>query len=151
MYKLTRPFGFYSRHPWREIEQLQQEMNRLFDNTFNVERRPVASGYPAINVWTNENGAVVTAELPGVNPDDLEIAVTGETVTLSGSRQAEELKEGEKYHRRERRFGQFNRAFHLPFKVEAGQVEAVFEKGILHVSLPRAEAEKPKKIAIKNQ
>ena len=105
--------------------------------------------YPAMNVWTNEDGAVVTAELPGVEPDNINIAVTGDTLTLKGSRTPEELKEGEQYHRRERGHGQFTRTFQLPFQVEAEKVEANFEKGVLSITLPRAEAEKPRKIAIK--
>jgi HSP20 family protein len=124
-------------------------MNRLFSGAYS-DRPQVAPDFPAINVWTNEDGAVVTAELPGVNPEDIDIAVVGETLTLSGIRQPEELKDGEKYHRRERRFGNFNRTFQLPFTVEADDVEAVFEKGILHISLPRSEAEKPRKIAVKS-
>jgi HSP20 family protein len=102
-----------------------------------------------MNVWANPDGAVVTAELPGVNPEDIDVSVVGETLTLTGSRTPEELKEGEKYHRRERGQGKFTRTFQLPFPVEADKVEAVFEKGVLHISLPRAEADKPKKISIK--
>jgi HSP20 family protein len=102
-----------------------------------------------MNVWTNEEGVVVTAELPGVEPDEIDVSVVGDTLTLTGSRRPFELKEGEKYHRRERGFGRFTRTFQLPFQVEADQVEAIFEKGVLHISLPRAEVDKPKKIAIK--
>jgi HSP20 family protein len=102
-----------------------------------------------MNVWAYEDGAVVTAELPGVNTEDIDISVVGDTLTLTGSRQPDELKEDETYHRRERGYGRFTRAFQLPFPVESDKVEAIFEKGVLHISLPRAEADKPKKIAIK--
>jgi HSP20 family protein len=102
-----------------------------------------------MNVWAYEDGAVVTAELPGVNTEDIDISVVGDTLTLTGSRQPDELKEDETYHRRERGYGRFTRAFQLPFQVEADKVEAIFEQGVLHISLPRAEADKPKKIAIK--
>lgn len=148
MYRNPRSFGFYSRSPWRDIEQLQQEMNRLFNSTFTGQSR-IAPDFPAINIWTNEDGAVVTAELPGVTPEDIDISVVGETLTLSGNRQPEALNDGGKYHRRERRFGSFSRSFQLPFMVEADDVEAIFENGILHISLPRSEAEKPRKIAVK--
>ena len=110
----------------------------------------MAPSFPAMNAWTNEDGAVITAELPGVNPEDIDISVVGETLKLTGSRQPEELAEGAKYHRRERGHGKFTRTFQLPFSVEADKVEAVFEKGILHISVPRAEAEKPKKISVKS-
>jgi len=128
---------------------VQREMNRLFSDSFSLAGGRVAPGYPAMNVWTNEEGAVITAELPGVNPDEIDIAVVGDTLTLTGSRTPEELGEGNKYHRRERGYGRFSRSFQLPFKVETDKVEAMFEQGILHLSLPRAEADKPRKITVK--
>lgn len=150
MYR-QRPFGFFhSANPWREIGQLQHEMNRIFNSVGSLSHSRVAPGYPAINVWANNEGLAVTAELPGVNPADIDISVVGKTFTLTGSRQPDELKDGETYHRRERRFGKFTRTFELPFKVETDKIEAVFDKGVLHVSLPRAEEEKPKKIAVKS-
>jgi HSP20 family protein len=138
-----------SADPWQEVERVQREMNRLFSNFYASPRTRVAPSFPAMNVWANQESAVVTAELPGVNPEDIDISVVGETLTLTGSRTPEELKEGEKYHRRERGQGKFTRTFQLPFPVEADRVEAVFDKGVLHISLPRAEADKPKKISIK--
>lgn len=147
---LRQSFGRQSLgNPWREIERMQREMDRLFTGFYGSPRFQTAPSFPAMNVWTNQEGAVITAELPGVNPEDIDISVVGETLTLTGSRQPEELKEGEKYHRRERGYGKFTRTFQLPFPVEATKVEAIFEKGVLHISLPRAEADKPKKISVK--
>lgn len=146
-----RPFGTYGYlSPWREMERLQREVNRLFADSVALSGGRTAPSYPAMNIWSNEEGAVVTAELPGVNPDDIDISVVDETLTITGQRNPHELKEDEKYHRRERRFGKFSRTFQLPFKVEADKVEALFEKGVLHLSLPRAEVDKPKKIAVKS-
>ena len=146
----NRPLSlFYSQNPWREIDRMQREMNQLLQGLPAFSSSRVAPSFPAINVWLSEEGAVVTAELPGVKPEDLDISVVGETLTLTGSRQPEELKEGEKYHRRERRFGKFTRTFQLPFTVEANNVDAKFDKGVLHIALPRAEAEKPRKISVK--
>lgn len=145
---LRRPFGS-STSAWREMERLRREMNRLFASMPTTFEGTGTSSYPAMNVWANQDGAVVTAELPGVDPEDIDISVVGDTLTVTGTRQPDELEEGETYHRRERRYGRFSRAFRLPFEVEAGQVEAVFEKGILNVTLPRAEVDKPKKIAVK--
>lgn len=143
----------FNRNPypsvWREMDRLQREMNRLFDNAYTNTGNRVASGYPAFNVWTNEDGAVVTAELPGLKPEDIDISVINETLTLSGHRTPEEFGEGIKYHRRERNQGRFTRTIQLPFSVETNNIEAIFDKGILHISLPRAEAEKPKRIAVK--
>jgi HSP20 family protein len=143
-------FGRYSlANPWQEIERMQRDMDRLLGGFYGSPRSRVAPGFPAMNVWTNQEGAVITAELPGVNPEEIDISVVGETLTLTGSRQPEELQEGEKYHRRERGYGRFTRTFQLPFPVEADNVEALFDKGILHISLPRAEADKPRKISVK--
>lgn len=141
------PYNYTS--PWREMERLQREVNRLFSDSFSLVGGRTAPGYPAMNAWSNPDGLVLTAELPGVNPEDIDISVVNETLTITGNRQPLELKEGERYHRRERRYGKFSRAFQLPFRVEANKVEAVFEKGVLHLSLPRAEADKPKKISVK--
>jgi HSP20 family protein len=101
-----------------------------------------------MNAWTNEDSAVVTAELPGVGIEDVEITVEKDTLSLRGRREPEELEEGASYHRRERRFGGFTRAFRLPFHVDAGEVKAEFKNGLLTIVLPRAEADKPQKIAI---
>ncbi len=132
---------------WREMERLRREMEQLFNE--GAFRSPMMRGFPAMNVWVNENGAVVTTELPGVLPEDLDISVVDDTLTISGSRKPEELEEGATYHRRERGCGSFTRSFQLPFKVDPQQVEAVANNGILNITLPRAEEDKPKKIAVR--
>jgi len=131
--------------PWPEIQRLQQEMNRVFSNA----AQPYGHEFPAINAWAGENGIVVTAELPGADPGKMDVSVVGDSLTISGFREPEALKQGESYHRQERSCGRFTRTLQLPFHVDAGKVNAMYERGILHVSLPRSEAEKPKKIAIK--
>ena len=133
---------------WREMDRLQQDMNRLFGD-LNVNRTSRASSFPAINVWAAEESARVTAEIPGVSKDDLEINVTGDTLTLSGVRGQDDLPEGARFHRQERRFGEFSRSIQLPYTVDVNKVKAVFKNGVLSVDLPRVEAEKPKKIAVK--
>ncbi len=135
--------------PWRDIERLQREMERLFAATAREFLPNVAPGFPAMNIWTNDEGGVITAEMPGMNPDDIEISVVGETLTLSGERKSDAPDGDVRYHRRERGYGKFSRSIKLPFTVDADSVEAVFEKGILHIALPRAEADKPRKIAVK--
>jgi HSP20 family protein len=101
-----------------------------------------------MNIWTDENNAILTAELPGVKTEDIDISVEDEMLTLRGSRQRDELDEVTTYHRRERRFGPFSRTFRLPFRVEADAVEATFKNGVLSVVLPRAQADRPRKIAV---
>jgi HSP20 family protein len=130
------------------MERLRREMNRLFDDVPARTVRYPAPRYPAMNVWTNEDGAVLTAELPGCDPAKLEITVVDNTLTVAGQRAPEQVGEDVTYHRRERSCGSFSRTFQLPFTVEAGAVEATFENGVLNIKLPRAEADKPKKIEI---
>ncbi len=134
---------------WREMDQLRQDMNRLFESSFPVGQRSRTSTFPTVNVYTNKDeGVLVTAELPGVNPDDLNLSVTGDTLTLSGSRQPEEMPESEQYHRRERGYGEFSRIFQLPYSINTEKVEANMANGILSIALPRAEAEKPRQISV---
>lgn len=131
--------------PLTEVQRLQKEMNRLFSGATEL----YAHDFPAVNVWRGEDGAIVTAELPGIDPAKLDISVVGDSLTLTGVRELEALKEGESYHRQERTYGRFARTLQLPFQVNAAKVEAKYEKGVLQITLPRVEAEKPKKIAIK--
>lgn len=134
---------------WRGMDNLQRDMSRLFDVYYPTRAR-VAPGFPAVNVWTSEEELVVTAEVPGVNPDDMDISMDGEILTLSGERIAEELDEGTRYLRQERGYGEFSRSIELPYPVNIDQVEATFKNGVLSISLPRAEEDKPKKIAVKS-
>jgi len=145
---LSRPFAYW-RNSAREMERLRREVDRLFSQLPTGRGLAAAPSYPAMNVWLNEESVLVTAELPGCNPDNLDISVVNDMLTLSGSREAEELPEGAVYHRRERGCGRFTRTFQLPFPIDAGNVEAQFEKGVLQVTLPRAEKDKPKKIQIR--
>ena len=91
---------------------------------------------------------VVTAEVPGVNPEDIDISIEGETLTISGSRSEEALPEGAEYRRRERSYGEFTRSIELPFRIDAGSVEANFTNGVLNINLPRLPEEKPRKITV---
>jgi len=104
---------------------------------------------PALNVWESEKDAVVTVEVPGLDPKDLEVSVVGDTLSLRLSLPGPEAREGETWHRRERVFGTFARTLRLPFQVDAGRVGARMINGVLQVTLPRAEEDKPRKIAIK--
>ena len=133
---------------WREMDRLQREMNRLYEVSYPSRYRPAPS-YPAVNVWSNEEGLQITAEVPGVAPKDIDISVVGDTLTLSGIREPDELREGTHYHRQERGYGNFTRSIQLPFSVNVGKVEASFKNGVLEIVLPRAEEDKPKKITIK--
>jgi HSP20 family protein len=128
-----------------EMLQLQREMNRLFSSM--GQKSP--QEYPAVNIWEKDGKAVVTAELPGIDPEKLDISVSGETVTIAGAALQETFVEDEIYLRQERGIGNFKRNIQLPFQIDAQAVEARYEKGILMITLPRAKEDLPKKIKIK--
>jgi HSP20 family protein len=110
---------------------------------------PSTSAFPLINVWIDGDRALVISELPGVESKDVDISVAGKTVTLRGSRTTADVCKGECQHRHERWSGNFTRSFELPFVIDQEKVKAKFSKGVLQLALPRAEADKPRKIAIK--
>jgi HSP20 family protein len=122
-------------------------MNRIFSGI----GQEVSQNFPAVNVWVGENDAMVKAEIPGAEIEKIDISVIVDSLTISGSREPVTLGEGESYHRQERDFGRFTRTLQLPFNVEVNKVDARYENGILSITLPRAEADKPKKVAIKTQ
>ncbi|MEW6717876.1 MAG: Hsp20/alpha crystallin family protein [Chloroflexota bacterium] len=134
---------------WQDMNRLQREMNRLLRDYYPRRWRNAPS-FPAVNIWANEESALITAEVPGVNADDIDINVVGETLTLSGSCKAEELPENAVYHRRERGYGRFTRSLQLPYSVDVNKVEATFKNGVLSIYLPRVGEEKPKKIIVKS-
>jgi HSP20 family protein len=134
---------------WQEMEQLQREMNRLFSD-FYPGRMRTAGGYPAMNVWADEKSVLITAEVPGVDPKDIEISVLGDTLTLSGIRNPEELPEGARYHRRECGYGKFTRNLKMPYTVDIKKVDAKFKNGVLNITMPRAENDKPRKISVRS-
>ncbi|MFN2105354.1 MAG: Hsp20/alpha crystallin family protein [Candidatus Promineifilaceae bacterium] len=135
---------------WREMEKLRRDMDRLFEVTTPRLARARSGRFPAVDVWANEQeGVIVSAELPGVAPDSIDISVTADTLTISGSRSPEDLPEDAQYHRRERYCDAFERTVQLPYTVDTEGVEASAENGVLTIMLPRAEAEKPRQIEVK--
>lgn len=138
-------FGYGNRWPAlrTDLERLQEEMSKLYSGAM----RTIAPEYPAVNVWANADAAVVTIELPGVATEDLDISVVGSALTVKGKRDTNG--ESGKHHRRERVYGSFSRAIDLPFEVDQEKIDAKLANGILNITLPRAEADKPRKIKVK--
>lgn len=134
---------------WRDMDRFQQEMNRLMEQSFGT-RAGLGSNDPLMNVYTNEDQAIVTAELPGVSADEVEISVIGETITIQGDRKPDEVETEKTIHRQERISGRFNRSIELPFPVETDHVQASMKNGILTIQLPRAEEDKPRRIVVKS-
>jgi HSP20 family protein len=140
------------RNPWSifdDLESLQDEMNRMFaDRGYGRALRRSRASYPALNVWSSAEGMIIAAELPGIDPADVDVSVHGDELTLRGKVKAPALREGESYQRRERAEGEFLRVLRLPFRADAGGVKAGYRNGILRLTVPRHEAEKPRKIAV---
>jgi HSP20 family protein len=127
-----------------EMMNLQREINRLFSNVGHG----TTLDYPAINVWEKDDSITVITELPGIDPENIDISVTGAILTISGTSKADPIKESETYLRQERELGNFQRNFQLPFHVDSKKIEARYEKGILQITLPRLKEDLPKKIKI---
>jgi HSP20 family protein len=132
--------------PFGEMRRLQDEVNRLFSS---YQGTPSAT-FPAVNAYANEDGIALTAQLPGVSQDDLDISVFRDTLTLRGRRQPEST-DRQAYHRRERGQGEFVRNISLPFSVDPDRVEATIQDGVLRISLHRPEQDKPKRIKVSGQ
>jgi HSP20 family protein len=136
------PFGSSA---WDQVQRMQNEMNRLFDRWGGDG----AYEFPALTVREQEESLTVEAELPGMGLEDLEIFVTGNTqLTIKGERKSLHPEKGTQ-HRQERPFGKFVRTLTLPFPVDDSKVEARLENGILKINLPKHEAARPRKIAVK--
>jgi HSP20 family protein len=133
-----------------ELERMRRDMDRLSEGlTRGIFREPMAGVFPLMNVTEDKDSYYVRAELPGLKADDLDISVTGDTLSISGERKIPAEDERAQYHRREREAGKFSRIVSLPAQVDTGKVEARCTDGVLTVILPRAEAAKPKQIAVK--
>ena len=137
----TRRYG----NLWDEMDRLHRQVHRLFEPQ---ARQTNGDSFPAVNIWTGEDNALLTAEVPGVDPSTIEVTVKNDTVTIRGNRELDGLKDGESYLRQERGAGTFVRSFALPFHVDGDKVTAHYRTGILQLTLPRREEDKPRKIAI---
>ena len=134
---------------FNDANWFQNEFQRMFArNVFGNGGRFAAVG-PAINVWADEHAVYAEVDLPGVDPAKLDISVTeGNRLTIQGERPVLELANAV-WHRQERGHGTFTRELTLPTMVDADKVEAAYENGVLRLTLPKAEAAKPRKIAVK--
>lgn len=140
---LLSDFGRVGFDPFLEMRRMQQEMNQRLGGL----RTSAAQEFPPVNLWLGENSVALTAELPGIAPDDVDLTVRENTLTLKGERKSQD--ETSVWHRRERPNGRFSRTIQLPFRVDPEQVEARFANGLLEVELHRPESDRPRKIQIK--
>jgi HSP20 family protein len=136
--------------PVREMMTLREAMDRLFDDAFT---RPLGqsgvSAMPAIDLYQTDDEVVVKAALPGLKADDVQITITADVLTLRGEFKQDNDHKEATYHIREHRSGTFERSLMLPTDVQSDKARAEFVDGVLTISLPKAEAVKPKTITVK--
>jgi len=123
------------------LANLQDELDRLFES-------PLRAWAPALDVHEDKDGFTISAELPGMKREDIEVSVQEGALVISGERQEEKVNEGTEVHRQERYFGRFSRALTLPTAVAGDRVKATYKDGILTVVLPKAEEAKPKRMTV---
>lgn len=139
--------AFYARtrDPFAAMRQFQTEIERAFAPISTEFGRPA---FPAVNMWQGEQSVAVTTELPGIAPDDIDISVKDDVLTISGERKAPEIGDKGVWHRRERLYGKFARTIQLPFRVDPDKVEARFNNGILQIEMQRPVEDRPRRIEI---
>ena len=143
--------------PFRDLMTVQERMNRIFDDAFRgvpgrgQQEDDWALGgtwAPPVDIYEREGNLVLKAELPGIDPKDVDVRVENNVLTLTGERKFENEVKREQYHRVERAYGRFSRSFTLPNVVDTANIKAEFKEGLLRVVMPKREEAKPKQISI---
>jgi HSP20 family protein len=132
----------YRADPFALLRRMGEALDRIPFGT-------AASAFPPLNLWQNDAAVAIVAQVPGVAPEDIEITVKDDVLTIAGQRRPPALPEGAVWHRRERAFGRFTRVVRLPFAVDPAQVDARFANGVLTIALQRPEEQRPRRIEIK--
>ncbi len=141
--------------PWRERKELdtfRREIDRLFDKFLSwspFEGTKELSWFPTMDISETPTDVIVKAELPGMNPNDIEVTISGDTLTIKGERKKEEEHKDENFYKIERSYGSFCRSVQLPAEVDESKAEAIYKDGILRLTLPKIKPEPAKKIEIK--
>lgn len=138
---------------WSVFDQLHRELNQLFDNKNNETKDEKANLFdaqwqPAVDVKNEEKALVLLADLPGVDPDKIEVTAHNGVLTLKGERHFEKESNERNYHRIERSYGTFLRQFTLPETVDASDVKAKYNNGVLEIRLPKVTAQQARRVAI---
>ncbi len=144
--------------PFRELvpfdfEQMRREMDRLWDSFFErgIRRKPeeVSDWYPTLDVAETKNDLVIKAEVPGMDPKDIDISLSDGILTIKGEKKQEREEKEEDYHLIERSYGSFARSIQLPKGVQSDKIQATYKNGVLKVVLPKSEEAKKKEIKVK--
>jgi HSP20 family protein len=141
---------FFEGDPYQELGRLQQQMDSLFQSVASRGRQAGRPGvYPLVNISEDQEHIYVRAELPGVNPEDLDITIKEQHLVIRGERKIPTEEKNANYHRRERESGFFRRVLRLPAQVDANKVAAACKDGVLTITLAKPEEVKPRQIAVK--
>jgi len=138
--------------PFRELSTFRREMDRLWDRFFGEEpfgRRLAGEWSPTVDISETKNELLVKAELPGLDAKDIQVNISGDVLTIKGEKKKEEEEKDEHHHYVERYYGSFERSIKLPVNVKTEKVDAIFDKGVLKVMLPKTEEAKKKEIKIR--
>jgi HSP20 family protein len=141
------------RNPARDMFGLRKQMNRMFEDFFAPAGKgddgdSLFSWNPAVDIVDNDTSIVIKAEIPGVDKKDLSVDVKDRVLTLRGERSADNEVKEDKYYRRERFYGHFERSFTLPADVDAEKIDATYTDGVLKIEVPKPEGHKPKQISV---
>ena len=137
--------------PFRELATLQNQMNRLFQDSFGTSREEsmaAASFAPAVDIYEDEHDFTLKVEVPGIEEKDIDVRLENNTLTVRGERKLEKEEKEENYRRVERQYGSFSRSFTLPPIVDAENVHASYDKGVLEIRLGKKAEAKPKQIKV---
>lgn len=137
--------------PWQGFETLRRRMERIFDEFLPMDSEEVKQSrwLPVVDVSENNDHYTIHAELPGMSKKDVKITLQDDVLTISGEKNLDREEKNKTYHLLERAYGQFNRSFTLPSKVEADKIKADFKDGVLNITVPKAPEAKAKEIEIK--
>ncbi len=137
--------------PFRELEALQEDVNRLFQESMARPRRETSAARvwaPPVDVVEDDEKIIVRAEIPGMKKEDIDIELTGDTLTIRGERKLENEEKKENMVRVERAYGRFQRSFTIGVPVKSNEVKAAYRDGILEITIPKSEEIKPKKVDV---
>ena len=140
--------------PWKDFGSLQERINRMFGDTIRTlyptdgEELEKGTWAPAVDIYETNDSFVVSADLPGLNKDEIQIDLKDNTLTLKGEKKFEEKVSKDNYIRVERAYGSFVRSFTLPQNVDPEKIKAKYKEGVLKVTIPKKEEAKPKQIKV---
>lgn len=138
------------------LVNLREDLNRLYEMVWHgdiglEQFREWGKFSPTLDVVEDDNSVVIKADVPGLDPKEIDISISGQNLTIKGEKSEETEDQGKNYYRSERRYGSFSRTVTLPANVDADKIKAECSKGVLKITLPKVESERPKRIQVKTE